>query len=278
MSETTLDFEKKIKVLEEINHNGTIFEICALEDLDGATSSDMAMNLFFAKQQGLKIRFVRIKLNNTKIKTEAGALYYYKGNIQSQTNVGGVGGFLKKTVAGSLTKESAMKPEYFGCGEIYLEPSFKHYLTVQLENNSVIVDKSMFYCCSDTVDVKPIFQKNVSSAALGNEGLFQIELSGSGVVILESPVPASEIQEVWLNPNEELKVDGNFAILRSSNVQFSVTTSDKSLLGSALNGEGFLNTFRCPQNGVIWLAPTAPLYKKMAYGLSLDNKGGNSLA
>ena len=272
-----LNYHNKIQVLETINHNGTIFEVCTLDDLEGATTPNMAMQLCFAKQQGLKIRFIRIKLNDTKIKTEAGALYYYKGNITSETKIGGVGGFLKKSLTGSLTGESAMKPEYSGCGEIYLEPSFKHYLTVQLENNAVIVDKSMFYCCSDTVNIKPVFQKNVSSAALGQEGLFQIELSGTGVVVLESDVPASEIQEIWLQPGEELKVDGNFALLRSSNVQFSVTTSDKSLLGSALNGEGFLNTFRTTKKGVIWLAPTAPLYRKLALGLSINNKGGNNI-
>ena len=272
-----LNFEDKIEILEEANFNGTTFQICCLKELEGSTNVNMAMQLYFAKQQGLKIRFVRIKLNNTKIKTEAGALYYYNGNIQSETKTGGVTGLIKKSLTGSLTGESAMKPEYFGCGDIYLEPSFKHYLSVELDNNAVIVDKSMFYCCSDTVNVKPIFQKNVSSAALGQEGLFQIELSGSGVVILESNVPASEIQQIWLEPGQELKVDGNFAILRSSNVQFSVTTSDKSLIGSALNGEGFLNTFRTNQKGVIWLAPTAPLYNKLSMGLSLNNKGGNNI-
>ncbi len=271
-----LDFEQKINVIESIPMNGSVFEICELKELDGANSPSMAMSLYFAKQQGLKVRFVRIRLNNTGIKTEAGALYYYYGNIQCQTQIGGVGGFLKKTIAGSLTGESSMKPSYFGNGTVYLEPSFKHYLSVTLENNSVIVDKSMFYCCSDTVNVRPIMQKNVSSAALGQEGLFQIELSGNGLVILESPVPASEIEEFWLEPGQELKVDGNFAILRSSNIVFSVTTSEKSLFGTALNGEGFLNTFRANQPGFVWVAPTAPIYAKLARGENLSNKGSNN--
>lgn len=59
---------------------------------------------------------------------------------------------------------------------------------------------------------------------------------------------------VWIENGEELKVDGNFAIARTSGVNFSVTKSDKSLIGSALNGEGFLNTFT--GNGTVWLAPT----------------------
>lgn len=271
-----LSFDTKIEVLDEASFEGTKFQICAINELEGATTPSMAMQLYFAKQQGLKIRFVKIMLNNTTIKTEAGALYYYKGNIQCNTNIGGVGGVIKKSIAGSITGESAMKPEYSGCGDIYLEPSFKHYLIVNLNNNAVIVDKSMFYCCTNGISVKPVFQKNVSSAALGNEGLFQIELAGTGIVILESMVPSSEIQQIWLNPGEELKVDGNFVVLRSSNIQFSVTKSDKSWIGTSLNGEGFLNTFRTNQKGVIWIAPTAPLYSKMALGIQISNKGSNS--
>lgn len=275
--EQTLDFEKKINIIESINMNGTIFEICEVDELEGVTSPDMAMSLYFAKQQGLKIRFVRIHLNNTGIKTEGGALYYYLGNIQCQTQIGGVGGLIKKTISGNLTGENAIRPSYFGHGTIYLEPSFKHYLSLTLENNSVIVDKSMFYCCSDSINVKAVLQKNLSSATFGQEGLFQIELSGNGLVILESPVPASEIQQICLQPGEELKVDGNFAILRSSNVIFSVTTSEKSLFGTVMNGEGLLNTFKTNQSGIVWIAPTAPIYRKLGLGIPLSNKGSNNI-
>ena len=72
----------------------------------------------------------------------------------------------------------------------------------------------------------------------------------------ELDVPESEIVSYELTNGEELKVDGNFAIARTSGVSFSVTKSDKSLLGSAINGEGFLNTFK--GEGTVWLAPTAP--------------------
>ena len=77
-------------------------------------------------------------------------------------------------------------------------------------------------------------QKNISSTLLGGEGLFQIELTGSGVVILECSVPKSEIVECEISKSEELKVDGNFAIARTKGVNFSVTKSDKSLFGSAI--------------------------------------------
>ena len=272
------EFEDKIQVLESEKFGNAVFEICTIEDLEGVTNPNMAMQLYFAKQQGLKIRFVRIKLNDEKIKTEAGALYYYKGNIEANSEIGGLGGFVKKSISGKLTGESILKPTYKGCGDIYLEPSFMHYIMLPLENNSIIVDKSMFYCCSDSINIRPIVQKNVSSALLGNEGLIQMELYGTGMVILESVVPENELQKINLNPGEELKVDGNFAVLRSSNVVFNVTTSEKSLIASSMNGEGLLNTYRAKTPGTVWLAPTAPIYKKLYGAGMLSNANRNNLS
>ena len=87
-------------------------------------------------------------------------------------------------------------------------------------------------------------------------------------------VPSSEIVTYQLQAGEELKVDGNFAIARTSSVNFSVTKSDKSLFGSMVNGEGFLNTFVGP--GIVWLAPTAPFYRKIAFGLAGSNNSSNN--
>lgn len=270
----TLD--DKISIIDSISYDGVDFEIIAYNNLEGAQNVETAMGVFFANQVGLKMKQVRIKLNNSSVKTEAGALYYYKGNIQSKSNIGGVGGLFKKAVSGSITNESAIKPIYSGRGEILLEPSYKHYIIMELNNESIIVDKGMFYCCSDNITVKGVMQKNISSTLLGGEGLFQIELTGSGVVILECNVPKSEIIECKITKGEELKVDGNFAIARTKGVNFSVTKSDKSLFASAINGEGFLNTFS--GEGKVWIAPTQPMYEKMKYGFPTNNNSMNNQA
>lgn len=266
--------ENKISIIDSISYDGVDFEIIAYNNLEGAQNIETAMGLFFANQAGLKIKQVRIKLNNSTVKTEAGALYYYKGNIKSKSNIGGVGGLLKKAVSGTITNESAIKPSYSGTGEILLEPSYKHYLIMELNNESIIVDKGMFYCCSEDINVKGIMQKNISSTLLGGEGLFQIELSGSGIVILECNVPKSEIVECEISKGEELKVDGNFVIARTKNVNFSVTKSDKSLFSSAINGEGLLNTFT--GEGKVWIAPTQPMYEKMGGTLPTNNNSMNN--
>ena len=264
---STLD--EKIKVIDSITYDGVEFEVISYNNLEGAQNIETAMGLLFANQVGLKMKQVRIRLNNSSVKTEAGALYYYKGNIESKSNIGGVGGLFKKAVSGTITSESAIKPTYTGTGEILLEPSYKHYIMMELSNESIIVDKGMFYCCSEDINIKGVAQKNISSTLLGGEGFFQVQLSGTGIVVLECNVPKEEIVECEISRGEELKVDGNFAIARTSGVNFSVTKSDKSLFGSAINGEGFLNTFT--GEGKVWIAPTQPMYEKMNYGLLTNN-------
>lgn len=268
--------DDKTTVIDKATYNNVDFEVLAYNSLEGPQDIEMAMGIFFANQSGLKMKQVRIKLRNSSVKTEAGALYFYKGDIESKSDIGGIGGLFKKAVSGSITNESAIKPTYKGSGEIYLEPAFKHYIILDINNNSIIVDKEMFFCCSSSIEVKSFLQKNISSSILGNEGLFQIELSGSGIVVLECNVPKNEIVEFSLSHGEELKVDGNFAIARTKGISFSVTKSDKTLFGSAINGEGFLNTFS--GEGTVWLAPTQPMYQKMKYSMPINNNSMNNTA
>ena len=165
---STLD--EKIKVIDSITYDGVEFELISYNNLEGAQRIETAMGLFFANQVGLKMKQVRIRLNNSAVKTEAGALYYYKGKIESKSNIGGVGGLFKKAVSGTITSESAIKPTYSGTGEILLEPSYKHYIMMELSNESIIVDKGMFYCCSEDINIFNSFRRRrvISSTIIRN--------------------------------------------------------------------------------------------------------------
>ena len=95
-------------------------------------------------------------------------------------------------------------------------------------------------------------RSNVSSAIAGNEGLFNLGISGVGVLCLESPCPKEELIEVTLE-NDVLKIDGNMAIAWSGSLEFTVERSGKSLIGSAASGEGLVNVYR--GTGKVLLAP-----------------------
>ena len=62
------------------------------------------------------------------------------------------------------------------------------------------------------------------------------------------------------------QVDGDFALMRSGRIEFSVEKSTKGLLGTVASGEGLLQTFR--GTGRVWIAPTQPLYDGMHSAMS----------
>ncbi len=212
---------------------------------------------------GMHLKQVKVTLNDSGVIVEPGALYFHKGNIKCDANIGGVGGLAKKMLKNKLTNESAFNPLYKGTGEVFLEPSFSHFLAVTLDNGTIIVDKGIFYCSESSLDVGVASQKNITAGLFGGEGWFQTKISGTGTCILESPVPMGEILKYTLD-NERLQVDGNFALLRSDSVKFSVERSGKGIAGKLTSGEGLLQTFE--GTGTVWLAPTQPVYNSISAG------------
>ncbi len=200
-----------------------------------------------------------------------------RGHIDLQNPAGGVGGLGKAMFRKMLTNETAFIPRYSGSGQIYLEPSFGDYLIYTLKNEELIADRGLFYCSEASLDVGIAMQKNISSALLGGEGLFQTQVRGSGIAVFELPVPASEVRCIHLN-NETLKVDGNFALMRSGQIEFSVEKSSKGLFGTLSSGEGLLQTFR--GTGRVWIAPTQSIYNRMSLrglsGLSAAQHSSNT--
>ena len=69
---------------------------------------------------------VRITLNNSHARVEPGALYYMKGKLEMKASTGG--GILKGLSRKLLSGETFFVNEIHGTGEIYLEPTFGHFL------------------------------------------------------------------------------------------------------------------------------------------------------
>ena len=157
----------------------------------------------------------------------------------------GVEDLLGKAVGGKVTGESAIKPEYTGDGIMVLEPTFKHILLLDVGewNGSVVMDDGLFLACDARLRHKAVMRSNISSAAAGNEGLFNLGVAGEGVLCLESPCPKEELVEVTLK-DDVIKLDGNMAVAWSGSLDFTVERSGKSLIGSAVSGEGLVNVYR----------------------------------
>ena len=214
----------------------------------------LAEQMYFAQKMNVKKRQALIELNGESFIIQSGAMQWMIGDIKSGTGIKGVGDFLGKMISSKVTKESTVKPEYTGKGLIMLEPTYKHILLVEVGDwGAIVLEDGLFLACDSNIKMKVTMRKTLSSAALGNEGLFNLALEGKGIAILESSVPKEELIEFTLN-NDELKIDGNMAIAWSKSLEFTVGRSSRSLLGSAMNGEGLVNIYR--GTGKVLMAPT----------------------
>ena len=223
---------------------------------DISVSPQSAMTAYFMGKMGCRKRQVVVNLNNQGTILQSGAMQIICGNVNMNTNVKGAGDLFKKMIGGKVTGESGIKPRYFGTGQVLREPTYKYILLEDLAKwgGSMTIEDGLFLACDDTIDLRVTARSNFSSAALGGEGIFNSTLFGSGVAVLESPVPAEELLIYDLN-NDVLKIDGNMAIAWSQSLQFTVEKSTKSLVGSAASGEGLVNVYR--GTGRVLVAPVA---------------------
>ena len=209
---------------------------------------------YYCSQMNIQRKQVLLELNGNSYVVQAGAMQWMCGQVSMESGVKGVGNFLGKAVASAVTKETTVKPIYSGVGQVMLEPTYRHILLTNVADwgGQIVLDDGLFLACDASLQQKVVARSNLSSAVFGREGLFNLSLIGKGVVALESIVPMQELFEIQLQ-DDVMKIDGNMAIAWSGSLNFTVEKSGKSLLGSAVSGEGLVNVYR--GTGKIWMAP-----------------------
>ena len=231
-----------------------------LEYVQDASVSPMnAMNEYFMSKMNVRRRQVVIDIDKDHSAIiQAGAMQWMGGNVQATSGVKGLGDLFGKAIKGAVTKETAVKPEYIGEGFLVLEPTYKYIILQDVSkwgSVGMTIEDGMFLACDANVKRNIVARKTLSSAVLGGEGLFNMSLQGNGAVALESNVPEDELIEIELE-NDELKIDGNLAVCWSSNLDFTVERTTKTLVGSAVSGEGLVNVYR--GSGRVLMSPVAP--------------------
>lgn len=237
-----------------INEMGPFKVVEYQRDLSVMPSS--AALAYYCNEMNVRKRQVVCQVGPANITLQAGAMQWTVGGVNATTGVKGVGNLFGKALRGSVTGESAIKPEYTGNGLLVLEPTYKHILLIDVADwgGSIVLDDGLFLACESRLKHKAVMRSNFSSAVAGNEGLFNLGIQGNGILCLESECPREELVEIVLE-NDVLKVDGNMAIAWSGSLDFTVERSGKSLIGSAASGEGLVNVYR--GTGKVLLAPVA---------------------
>jgi len=260
MVKTNLMEETESRKIAEKRGRFTVIEY--LRDI--SVSPNRAQEAFFASEMNVRKRQLIADIDpDTGVYVQAGEMQMMIGDVEAGTDIKGAGDFFKKLVKSSVTKETIIKPHYTGKGSLVLEPTFYHILLVDLDEweGDVVIEDGMFLACEDTVEMGVIGRKNASSLILGNEGIFNTLLKGTGLVALESPVPADELIVADI-VDDEIKIDGDMAVAWSSTLKFTVEKTTSTLIGSIASGEGFVNVYS--GTGRVLIAPVR------------DNKGINA--
>lgn len=229
--------------LKHLDEKGSFIVLEFQRDL--SVSPHNAVTTYYMSEMGVKKRQVLAQLNGNGIITQAGAMQWTTGSVHATTGIKGVGDLFGKAIKGKMTGESAIKPEYVGNGMLMLEPTYKYILLEDIGswNGGMVLEDGMFLACENTIKHSVVARSNLSSAAMGGEGLFNMVLRGNGIAVLESNVPREELIEFQLE-DDELKIDGNMAVAWSESLKFSVERSGKTLIGSAASGESLVNVYR----------------------------------
>ncbi|RZF63959.1 AIM24 family protein [Sphingomonas populi] len=204
-------------------------------------------------------RQVRIVLEGGAALLEPGALQYAHGKLQveMQKNAG-AGGFFSRAITSAGSGESAFATRYAGYGEVWTEVTTKHFILAAMDGpqDSLILDDGAFYACDANVALSTHIHRSVQGILSGN-GLMQPKLTGAGAFVVESPVPADEVEVVELDGQKELIVDGDLMLMYSAGLQVELRPLVRGLRNAWRSGEGLVYVFR--GHGTVWLTPTMRL-------------------
>ena len=203
-------------------------------------------------------RLLEVNLNG-RINTKMGSMVAYHGNIKFTREKAldqGIGNLLKKAVSGE-----GMRITYAdGQGKLYLADAGKKVSIINLQNESIFINGNDVLAFEPTLQHKITMMKKM--AALVSGGLFNIQLSGSGMVALTTHY---EPVTLVVEPGRPVMTDPNATVAWSGNLmpQFKTDASFRTFIGRG-SGESFQMMFE--GSGFVVIQP----YEEVAF----QNTGG----
>lgn len=204
------------------------------------------------------VRQLRIVLEGGSALLEPGALQYAHGNLNVEIQKNDHGGFFARAIRSAGTGESAYATKYTGQGEVWTEPTSRHFILAAMDGptDALILDDKAFYACEGTVAVTTHTHRSVAGIMSGN-GFMQPKLEGQGTFVVESPVPVDEIEVIELDGQKQLVVDGDLVLMYSATLTVELRPLVRGLRNAMRSGEGLVFVFS--GRGTAWLTPTAKL-------------------
>ncbi|HXG85656.1 MAG TPA: TIGR00266 family protein [Pyrinomonadaceae bacterium] len=176
------------------------------------------------------------------ISAEAGAMVSMSANVDLQSQMkGGVFGALKRAVGGESAFVSTFTARG-GAGEVTLAPGAPGDVGGIEMNNQTFMVQSSSYLAGDTslrVDTK----FGGAKSWLGGEGLFLLEVGGSGLLLVSS---FGSIHSKTLRAGERYVVDTGHLVAWEGQMQYNLRKAASGVFRSFLSGEGLVAEFSGP--------------------------------
>ncbi len=181
--------------------------------------------------------------NEQAISAEAGAMVSMSSNIDLHSEMkGGVFGALKRAVGGESAFVSTFTAKG-GAGEVTLAPGAPgDVVGIEMNNQTFMVQSSSYLAGDTSLQVDTKF--GGAKSWLGGEGLFLLQVSGSGLLLVSS---FGAIHRKTLRPGEQYVVDTGHLVAWEGQMQYQTRKAAKSgFFRSFLSGEGLVAEFSGP--------------------------------
>ncbi len=177
------------------------------------------------------------------ISAEAGAMVSMSANVDLHSEMkGGVFGALKRAVGGESAFVSTFTARG-GAGEVTLAPGTPgDVVGIEMNNQTFLVQSSSYLAGDTSLQVDTRF--GGAKSWLGGEGLFLLEVSGAGLLLVSS---FGAIHRKTLRPGEQYVVDTGHLVAWEGHMQYNLRKAAKSgFFRSFLSGEGMVAEFNGP--------------------------------
>ena len=240
---SNIETKNKLTLVAELG-NESKFQILKYNELSGINRMDSVLAIKVIENSGQRLKQVRILLNESAVKIQDNKLSYMKGYIERNDLVHEYRG-IKKLIFDSKQLESRKNKTIFkGTGEILLKSSFTDFTLIELVDEEITINDSIFYACDEEINIISINDKEIS-------------LNGNGVVVLKLPVSEKEIIRCKLF-NDKLTVNEDLVILKSNSINISYEKYENDIDDNAVE---YINTVYYGV-GELWLLPTRSIYDK----------------
>jgi len=200
-------------------------------------------------------RQIKFTLSNDSVTLEPGILSYAHGDLKFEVVQQQQGGnMLSRAVRSAGTGESAFGTRVTGSGEVWTEPTRKHFIIAMMEgNDSMLLDDKAYYAAQGSLKLSTHVHRKLQGAVSGN-GIMQPRLDGAGLFVVECPVSVHEVEVLDLRAGQTATLDGDMMLMFTGTMECTLGPLVRGLRNSLRSGEGLVYTLKGP--GQVFLTPT----------------------